>query len=188
MNKLKETLNLEQWKNFIKVMKENKAKFIQMFFVVIIASLSITMVPIYLKYFIDNFIAQKSLVGIKYAAFFFFLVIIIAVLSIYLFLVIGGKIEYKIAYQLREEAFLKSQKLSLNYYDSHSTGETLAILTSDITKLSEIISWGIIDLTYNLMVFIISIVALLILSPKLTFMSLLIGIPIALISKFFQER
>src|SRR5699024_8859789 len=113
---------------------------------------------------------------------------IIAVLSIYLFLVIGGKIEYKIAYQLREEAFLKSQKLSLNYYDSHSTGETLAILTSDITKLSEIISWGIIDLTYNLMVFIISIVALLILSPKLTFMSLLIGIPIALISKFFQER
>ena len=188
MNNLKETLNLEQWKNFIKVMKENKAKFIQMFFVVIIAALSITMVPIYLKYFIDNFIAEKSLDGIKYAAFFFFLVIIIAVLSIYLFLVIGGKIEYKIAYQLREEAFLKSQKLSLNYYDNHSTGETLSVLTSDITKLSEIISWGIIDLTYNLMVFIISIIALLVLSPKLTLMSLLIGVPIALISKFFQER
>lgn len=188
MNKLKNKINFEQWKNFKFIFLENKFEFFKMFFVVIIAALSITMVPIYLKYFIDNFIGQGSLNGVKYAAFFFFIVIIVAVGSIYLFLVIGGKIEYKIAAQLREDAFLKSQKLSLNYYDTNSTGHILSILTSDINKLSEIISWGIIDLTYNIMVFLISLIALLILSPKLTIFSLLIGIPIVLVSKYFQDK
>ena len=66
--------------------------------------------------------------------------------TIYLFLRQAGHVEVEVGYEIRKEAFEKLQELPFSYYDKTPSGWIMARLTSDSRKLSEIISWGMVDL------------------------------------------
>ena len=67
------------------------------------------------------------------------------------FLYFAGKVEIHTSYELRKEAYLNLQKLPFSYFDQTAQGWIMARVTSDARKLSEIISWGCVDLLWGLL-------------------------------------
>ena len=70
---------------------------------------------------------------------------------VFMFLFFAGKVEIHTSYQLRKEAYLNLQKLPFSYFDRTAQGWIMARVTSDARKLSEIISWGCVDLLWGLL-------------------------------------
>lgn len=70
---------------------------------------------------------------------------------VFSFLYFAGKVEIETSYELRREAYLNLQKLPFSYFDKTAQGWIMARVTSDSRKLSEIISWGCVDLLWGLL-------------------------------------
>ncbi len=70
---------------------------------------------------------------------------------VFAFLYFAGKVEIHTSYELRKEAYLNLQKLPFSYFDQTAQGWIMARVTSDARKLSEIISWGCVDLLWGLL-------------------------------------
>ena len=68
------------------------------------------------------------------------------------FIAQASKLEEMITYTIRKQAFCKLQELSFSYFDVNSSGWILARLTSDTKKLASIVSWGIVDALWAVIV------------------------------------
>ena len=83
------------------------------------------------------------------------------------FLFFAGRLEVNTSYELRKEAYQNLQKLPFSYFDQTAQGWIMARLTSDSRKLSEIISWGVVDLMWGFLTMIGILIILLIYNPLL---------------------
>ncbi|MDE5868036.1 MAG: ABC transporter ATP-binding protein/permease [Anaeroplasmataceae bacterium] len=72
-------------------------------------------------------------------------------ICVFSFIFFAGKVEVYTSYELRKEAYLNLQKLPFSYFDRTAQGWIMARVTSDARKLSEIISWGCVDLLWGLL-------------------------------------
>ena len=77
------------------------------------------------------------------------------------------------SYDIRKKGFEKLQILSLSYYDEKAVGWLMARLTSDINRISEIISWGIVDLSWGITMMIAISISMFSLNFKLALITLL---------------
>ena len=100
-------------------------------------------------------------------------------------------------YNLREELFIKFQKLGLDYHDNpdKTIGKKVSYLTNDVNTIQELIQSGLLMVIGNFFLVFGAIVFMIILSPQLTLVSfmiipvlILIGIPIfTKARKYFKE-
>lgn len=83
---------------------------------------------------------------------------IILSIMVYTFIIHAGTVQRKLSYSLRRKAFYNLQRLPFSYYDKTPVGWIMARMTSDSRNLSDILSWGMIDMTWGfLMMFFITI-------------------------------
>ncbi len=181
-------VNIGIWKNFFKYLKPYKKRFIFLISLNIGLGFLDSTFPMFTRYAVDNFIANKSFKGLP--VFILLYVIAVGVLSLIIFLFIkyAGELENQMAYDLRKKGFLKLQELSLSYYDNKAVGWLMARMTSDITRLSETISWGLVDFSWGITVMIGVTIYMFILSPKLALITLMVVPPLAVISIYFQRK
>jgi ATP-binding cassette, subfamily B, bacterial len=99
-----------------------------------------------------------------------------------------GKVEMQFAYDIRKQAFEKLQLLSFSYYDKTPSGWILARMTTDITRLTEIVSWSIIDLIWGGTLIVGVSVVMLWVNWRLALLVLMIVPILAVISIYFQRR
>lgn len=85
----------------------------------------------------------------------------------------------KIVLSLRRELFNKLQRLTISYFDTNSHGDTMSRLTNDIDNISLTITQSTIQLISGIIMLIGSFTMMIILSPILTFASL-ITIPLVI--------
>ena len=85
---------------------------------------------------------------------------------------------FKIEAHLREEMFLKAERLSQRYYHENSVGTVMAWFTNDIETIQEFFGWGTIMMVDAFFMGIIVLVRMIMLEPVLTAISF---IPIILI-------
>jgi len=67
------------------------------------------------------------------------------------FIVLTGVLGERIRYDLRKKMFAHLQKLSLSYYNKTPVGWIMSRLTSDADRVSELVTWGILDTTWGVM-------------------------------------
>ena len=85
-----------------------------------------------------------------------------------------------------EQGFRKLQGLSFSYFDKTPVGWLMARMTSDVNRLGDTISWGLVDICWGLsMMFAISIV-MFILNVKLALIVLMVVPFLVWISSKFQ--
>jgi len=77
--------------------------------------------------------------------------------------------------------FRKLQKLSFSFYDKSASGWLLSRLTSDVDRVAEVISWGLIDCLWGLTMVFFCMTAMFIYSWKLALI-VLISMPLMLIA------
>ncbi len=183
-----EKVNLNIWKDFFKVLKPYKIHFIKLIVLNVILGILDSTFPLLSKYAVDNFIEKKSLDGFgKYIAIYFTAVVVLATI-IYLFIKMAGELETQMAYDIRKIGFTRLQELSLSYYDDTAVGWLMARMTSDIGRLSETISWGLVDFSWGATMMAGVTIYMLILNWKLALITLSVIPVLAIISVYFQKR
>ncbi len=180
--------SLSIWKELIQFIKPYKKQFFFLSLVMIVVGVIDSVFPLFTKHVIDNFVVKGSRTGIDRFAFIFFSIVIIQSINVYLFLVLAGKIETRMAYDIRKKGFEKLQILPLSYYDNKAVGWLMARMTSDINRISEIISWGLVDLSWGIAMMMAIIIAMFRLDSKLALLTIIIVPPLALVSIYFQKR
>ena len=183
------SLNLGLWKKITKMMFKSKKIIIKaLMFVMLEACISVSL-PILNRYAIDTFyVGQGTTQDILwFGAGYGFLVLMQAFL-IFQFLYQVGMIEMDVSYNIRQELMEKLQNLSFSYYDTTPTGWIMARVTSDISRLSEILSWSLIDLVWGVFYMIILFFVMLWINVTLAIVIVLVIPIIVVVSQWFQKR
>lgn len=144
--------------------------------------------PILIKYAVDNFIMKK-----KYDYLYIFIIIslliaIIQGLNVRTFIMVAGKIETEVTYNIRKKLFNKVHELNVSYFDKTPTGWIVSRITSDIRNLGHTLSWHIVDLSWSSLMMIMMLVFMFILNWKLAMIIMIIVPVLVLISIYFQMK
>jgi ATP-binding cassette subfamily B protein len=122
-------------------------------FVVTIALTSIT--DAYLtfvnKQFVDQGINFGDMGTLRRLATIYGSVILFQTVTVFGFVYLAGVLGERIQYDLRKKMFNHLQDLSLSYYAQNAVGRLIARVTSDTGRVSELMTWGIVDSTWAVM-------------------------------------
>ncbi len=132
------------------------------------------------KDMIDQGIAQKSISTLlKYASYYGGLQLVQAV-SVFFFIYLVGILGERIQYDIRRAVFNHLQDLSLSYYSQNAVGRLMARVTSDSGRISSLMTWGMLDVTWAIVSVTMSVIFMLFINWKLALIVFAI-IPILLI-------
>ena len=145
-----EHLSLGIWKKVFALVFKKKKSFIIIIYMIILAFLDIA-TPYLSSKALDVFFGDDPRYELMWPFIGAYLTIaILYVIIIYAFIKRAGRIEADVSRDIRREAYVHLQELSLSYYDRNASGWIMARLTSDSRKLAEIISWGIVDISWGI--------------------------------------
>lgn len=121
----------------------------------------------------------------KYVLMFLGLGMILAA-SVFMFINYAGKIQEFVMYDIRQDLFNKLQELSFSFYDKSAVGWLMTRITSDTTKVTELISWGFIECVWGIGMITFCLIAMFLYNWKLALIVALTIPSLMLIS--FQIR
>jgi ATP-binding cassette subfamily B protein len=114
--------------------------------------------------------------------------ILFQAVCVFTFIFLAGVLGERIQYDLRKSMFNHLQELSLAYYSQTSVGRLMARVTSDSGRVSELVTWGIVDTTWAVMNITTSMIFMLIINWKLALIVML-TIPVLLVIAInFRKR
>ncbi|MFN8398800.1 MAG: ABC transporter ATP-binding protein [Anaerolineales bacterium] len=104
---------------------------------------------------------------------------------VFTFIYLAGVLGERVQYDLRKLLFNHLQDLSLSYYAQNAVGRLIARVTSDTGRVSELVTWGIVDSVWAFMNIITSLTFMAIINWKLALIvSIIIPIMIWVANKF----
>jgi len=116
------------------------------------------------------------------------LLMIIQAMMVFVFIFLVGILGERIRYNLRQQMFNHLQNLSLSYYSRTPVGWIMARVTSDSERVSNLITWGLLDSTWATMNITSSMVFMLVIDWHLALI-VLAAIPILLYVAYeFRKR
>ncbi len=155
------------WKQVFSFATNAKIWMFIMLFLVAIIAVTETILPLFSGYAVDNFIVKKDYSNFEVFITSGIILVIINVAIIYGFIAIAGIVEGYICRDIRQAAFENLQKLSFSYYDETPVGWIMARTTSDIQKIGSMITWGLIDLFWGIVMVIFLTITMFILNWQL---------------------
>lgn len=187
-------LDFNVWKKIFSFMKPLKKQMIIAVSAMAILACTDAIFPLFTKYALDNIlrpdefnVLNPDLSNVKWFIIMYVIFILIGLATVYLFILYAGKVQAELAYGIRKKAFKHLQELPFSYYDRTRNGWIMARMTADTRNLSDILSWGIIDVTWALFMMSFLIVVMFVINWKLALIAMAVVPVLALISKWFQK-
>ncbi|MFZ7131802.1 MAG: ABC transporter ATP-binding protein [Eubacteriales bacterium] len=180
-------LDLKTWKRLFKYLFRYKYTTIGLIIFMISLALADAVLPQMTRIAIDDFIIPNATKGLNVFILKFVGLAVWFSSNVFAFIAIAGRIEMELTYDIREEAFDKLQNLSLSYYDKTQNGWIMARMTSDIRRLGEVISWGIVDVVWGTTMMLIISIFMLVSNWRLALYTLAV-IPILIIVSIYFQR
>lgn len=87
--------------------------------------------------------------------------------SVFMFLNFAGKIQEYVMFDIRQDLFKKLQELSFSFYDKSAVGWLMTRITSDTIKVTDLISFGLIELIWGFGMIIFCLTAMFLYNWKL---------------------
>ncbi len=104
---------------------------------------------------------------------------------IFTFIYLAGVLGERVQYDLRKLLFNHLQDLSLSYYAQNAVGRLIARVTSDTGRVSDLVTWGIVDSTWAIMNIVTSLTFMTIINWKLAIIvSIILPVMIFVATKF----
>ncbi|MBN1699725.1 MAG: hypothetical protein JW881_19580 [Spirochaetales bacterium] len=101
---------------------------------------------------------------------------------------IAGVMGERVNYELRKEMFGKLQQLSLSFFSRIKSGKILSRFTSDSKKVSDLMTWGLVDVSWSVLTILVSIVFMFLIHRFLALLVLCI-IPVLVgVAVLFQKK
>ncbi|MBN2852558.1 MAG: ABC transporter ATP-binding protein [Clostridia bacterium] len=182
------SFDLSLWKKVSKYIFRHWKYLILLFLSLAVLSGLDSINPLLTRYAIDNFIETKTTDHLVWFALIYLVAMVIKAFCIFSLIFLAEKLFVEVSHSIRKDAFLKLQKLSFTYYDKNTVGSLIARVTSDIWRLTGIISWGMVDMIWGTFTILTVTVLMFVLNVKIT-LTVLGVIPILLIaSVYFQKK
>ena len=182
--------NKGPWKKIFKTVLKQRKIFIGLIITVIMLAGLDVCYPLINSYAIRHFFESADPNRFNDIWIIILLYILVSVgygVTVFGFLFFAGKLEVNTSYELRKEAYQNLQKLPFSYFDKTAQGWIMARLTSDARKLSEIISWGLVDLLWGLLSMFGVLGVLLVINIKLSLIVLIL-LPIMTVIIFYIRK
>ncbi len=114
--------------------------------------------------------------------------LVLQAIFVFVFIYLAGVLGERIRYDLRKSLFNHLQKLSLSYYSRTPVGWIMSRVTSDTERVADLVTWGLLDMTWGAMNIITSMIFMVIISWKLAIL-VFISLPILFyVSMQFRKR
>jgi ATP-binding cassette subfamily B protein len=107
---------------------------------------------------------------------------------VYTFIIQAGQVQQKLSYSLRQKAFYNLQKLEFSYYDKTPVGWIMARMTSDSRNLSDILSWGLIDMSWGLLMMVGIVIAMFLTNWQLALITVASLPFLMVLSYYFRKK
>jgi ATP-binding cassette subfamily B protein len=140
------------------------------------------------KQIIDQGIMLKDAVRVTHIATIYGSFIILQAGAVFTFIYLAGVLGERIQYDLRKLLFNHLQDLSLSYYSQNAVGRLIARVTSDTGRVSDLLTWGIVDSTWAIMNITSSTVFMLIINWRLALIVLTIIPVMVFIAIEFRKK
>jgi ATP-binding cassette subfamily B protein len=176
------------WKKIIRYLKNYRKETFWLITVMTIVGLIDALFPYMSKYAIDNFVVPGSTEGITGFSVIYGLLIVVQATNVWLLIALAGKLETWLGYDIRKDGFKRLQELSFSYYDKTAVGWIMARMTSDIRRLGEVISWGLVDSVWGLAMMFFMMIVMLVINFKLAIITLSVIPILFFVSLYFQKR
>jgi ATP-binding cassette subfamily B protein len=141
--------NTKTWRRIFELMRPLKKTVILVIILAAFTAVADVSYPLINRYGIDTIIAtgDLSLLPIFIGIYVAYMVVLGGL--VFSFIYLAETIRNRLAYIIRKHAFEKLQNLPFSYYDRTPAGWIMARMTSDSRQLSDLLSWGLIDLTWG---------------------------------------
>lgn len=160
------------WKRLYRYALQHKGLFITVIATLIFVALIDISYPLFTSFAIDHFVVPRSVDGLGRFAALYAAFILVQGSGVITFITCAGQLEMKIAYTIRQDAFLRLQELSFSFYDRTAVGYIMARMMSDISRLSDMVAWSLVDVLWSLFFALGCMVTMFLLSWKLALISL----------------
>ncbi|MDA3950277.1 MAG: ABC transporter ATP-binding protein [Spirochaeta sp.] len=181
-------LDLALWREILRRTRAYTGLIVRLAVVMVLAGGIDAAYPLLNRYAIDTFIVPQDVSGLWWFGLIYLAAILLQCGNIWMLINIAGTIELRLMHDLRREAFVHIQHLSFSYFDRTPVGWLTSRLTSDVQRLGETISWGIVDIIWGSATMTAIVVIMVVLHPFLALLVLVVVPPLAVVSVVFQRR
>jgi ATP-binding cassette subfamily B protein len=140
------------------------------------------------KDIVDIGINLKDTAALTRIAWLYGSIILFQSVTVFTFIYLAGVLGERVQYDLRKLLFNHLQDLSLSYYAQNAVGRLIARVTSDTGRVSDLLTWGIVDSTWAVMNIITSVTFMAIINWKLALIVFTIIPVMLLIAVQFRKR
>lgn len=140
------------------------------------------------KQIVDDGIVAGNAEVIGSLAFRYGALMVIFAAMVFFFIYVCGRLGHQVQYDLRKKMFEHLQRLSFSYYDRTPVGWMMSRLTSDPERVSNVLTWGLLDVTWAMTNIIASLVFMATISWQLTLVVAAILPVIIVVAIWFKQR
>jgi len=181
-------IDLMLWREILKFARPFRRQLVALIVLVSGVGLIDALFPYMSKVAIDRFVVPGTTEGIGWFLAAFLGIVLVQALNVYFFLSMAGKVETGLAYEIRKHGFRRLQELSLSFFDKKAVGWLMARMTSDVTRLGEIVSWGCVDMFWGSASMVVYTIMMFSLNWRLALVSLAVTPILVAVSLVFQKR
>jgi len=114
--------------------------------------------------------------------------ILLQAVAVFVFIYVTGLLGERVRYDLRRTMFNHLQQLSLSYYNRTPVGWIMSRVTSDTDRLAELVTWGLLDVTWGIMNIATAVYFMSLINWRLAFMVFWIIPIIVIVAVQFKKR
>jgi ATP-binding cassette subfamily B protein len=107
---------------------------------------------------------------------------------VFVFIYLTGRLGQQVQYDLRRRIFNHLQTLSLGYYNRTPVGWIMSRVVSDSERIADLISWGVLDITWGVMNISTALFFMLTINAQLTLVVVPLVPVLLIIATWFQAR
>ncbi|MDY6875704.1 MAG: ABC transporter ATP-binding protein [Chloroflexota bacterium] len=114
--------------------------------------------------------------------------IVVQAAAVFTFIFLTGVLGERIRYDLRKKMFEHLQELSFSYFDRTPVGWIISRVTSDSSRMAELVTWGLLDVTWGFMNIVTAVYFMMIINWKLALVVLAVIPVLVVVAAQFKTR
>ena len=108
--------------------------------------------------------------------------------AVFTFIYLTGILGQRVQYDLRKTMFNHLQTLSFSYFDRTPVGWIMARITSDSERIADLVTWGILDVTWAVMNIVTALIFMFTINWQLTLVVIAILPVLLTVAVWFKQR
>ena len=169
-------------------LKPYKKQLLGLILTCVIMGITDIVLPLFQRYAINSFVAELTLSGLGVFIALYAATFAVQLLANYLNSIYACEAEMYVGRDLKRECFNHLQTLSFSYFNHNSVGYIHARIMSDTDRIAALVSWCLLDLVWSSIYVLGSVIAMLLLDPRLA-VWVLCAVPVMIaLSAVFQKK